>query len=64
MDFYYIVSQWADLTGGTFNDGVLFLGFLIFCVFALLGGAIGFACDLGRSLYGIIKRFCHYKKKP
>ena len=72
MDIYYVATRWADLTGGTFNDGMLFIAIGIFCVLFLFGWAVGFTFDLGLSLYDLMKRlfqavrryFQRKKKEP
>lgn len=48
---YDVVARWAEHTGGSLDEGLLFVGFAWFIAIAVLCWAINFAADLGFNIY-------------
>lgn len=48
---YDAVVRWAEYTGASMDEGLLFVGFAWFIAIAVLCWAINFAADLGFNIY-------------
>ena len=62
MDYglYDVVVRWAELTGGSMDKGLAFVGLAWFIMIAVFCWAIIFAADLGFNLYQVMRELFRF----